>query len=123
MPSALEAIHEYYKVFSTLDLNAILSFYHQPSTFIGPPGVSTAPDRAALAALLGPMVEGLRAKGYGRSEFVDAQVTTLSDRAALVRGVAVRYAAGGPEMERIPIGYLMHRGAAGWKIAVLVVGP
>jgi len=25
-------------------------------------------------------------------------------------------------MERIPISYLMHRGEAGWKIAVLVVG-
>jgi hypothetical protein len=122
MPSALEAIHEYYNAFSTLDLSAIVSHFCEPSMTIAPQGVFSAVNRAVLADSLAPLVGGLKAKGYGRSEFVQPQVTMLGETAALVRGVAVRYTAAGPEMERIPIGYLMHRGEAGWKIAVLVVG-
>ncbi len=74
-----------------------------------------------LASAFAPVIEGLKAKGYGRSEFVEPQVTMLSETAALVQGVAVRYTAAGPELERIQISYLMHRTEAGWKIAMLVL--
>lgn len=121
MQSVLEAIHEYYKAFSTLDLSAIVSYFCEPSMTIAPQGLLSSGNRAALADSLAPIVLSLRAKGYGRSEFVQPQVTMLGETAALVRGVAVRYTAAGPEMERLPISYLMHRSEVGWKIAVLVV--
>jgi len=121
MQSALDALQEYYRVFSTLDLSAIVSYYCEPCMSIGPQGVFSAGNRAGLASAFAPMVEGLRAKGYGRSEFVEAQVTSLGETDALVRGVAVRYTATGPEMERVPFSYLMHRTDAGWKIAVIVL--
>ena len=122
MQSALEAVQEYYSVFSTLDVNAIVACYSEPCMTIAPQGVSSAASRAALADSLAPLIGGLRARGYGRSEFVQPQVTMLGETDALVRGLAIRYTAAGPEMERLPISYLMHRGEAGWKIAVLVVG-
>jgi ketosteroid isomerase-like protein len=122
MQSALEAIHEYYNAFSTLDVTAIVSYFCEPCLTIAQHAVSSAANRASLVDSLAPMVGGLKAKGYGRSEFVQPQVTMLGETAALVRGVAVRYTTAGPEMERIPISYLMHRGEAGWKIAALVVG-
>jgi ketosteroid isomerase-like protein len=121
MQSALEAVHEYYSAFSTLDLNAIASCYCEPCMWITPQGMFSAANRAALLGALGSIIEGLKAKGYGRSEFAEPQAAMLSETAALVRGVAVRYAAAGPELERIPISYLMHRTSAGWKIAVLVL--
>jgi ketosteroid isomerase-like protein len=121
MQSALETIHEYYQAFSTLDVRAIVSYFCEPSMTIGPQGVSSAGTHAVLADSLAALVDGLRAKGYGRSEFVEAHVTTIGESAALVRGVAVRYKAAGSELERVPLSYLMHRGAGGWKIAVLVV--
>src|SRR5579871_1857938 len=121
MQSALDALQEYYRVFSTLDLSAIVSYYCEPCMSIGPQGVFSAGNRAGLASAFAPMVEGLRAKGYGRSEFVEAQVTSLGETDALIRGVAVRYTATGPEMERVPFSYLMHRTDAGWKIAVIVL--
>jgi hypothetical protein len=120
MASALEAILEYYKTFSTLELSAIVSYFCEPSMTLSPRGVFSAANRGALAESLGPLVQSLRAKGYGRSEFVQPDVTMLGETAALVRGLAVRYTAAGPELERIPISYLMHRSDAGWKIAVLV---
>jgi ketosteroid isomerase-like protein len=122
MQSALEAIHEYYKAFSTLDVKAIVSYFCEPCLTIAPHRVLSAANRASLVDSLAPMLGGLKAKGYGRSEFVQPQVTLLGETAALVQGVAVRYTTAGTEMERIPISYLMHRGGAGWKIAVLVVG-
>ena len=122
MQSALEAIHEYYNTFSTLDLSAIVAHYCEPSITIAPQGVFSAGTRAVLADSLAQLVDGLRARGYGRSQFVEPQVTMLGGTTALVRGVAVRYTAAGPELERIPLSYVMHRGEAGWKIAVLVVG-
>lgn len=121
MQSALDAVREYYDVFSTLDLSAIASYYSEPCMSISPQGVFSAGNRAMLASAFAPVIEGLKAKGYGRSEFVEPQVTMLSETAALVQGVAVRYTAAGPELERIQISYLMHRAEAGWKIAMLVL--
>jgi ketosteroid isomerase-like protein len=120
MRSALEAIDEYYKAFSTLDVNAIVSYYCEPSLTIARLGVLSAANRAALADVMAPIVQSLRAKGYGRSEFIQPQVTMMGEADALVRGVAVRYTTAGPELERIPLSYLMHRTESGWKIAVLV---
>ena len=121
MASALDIIHEYYAVFSTLDLKAISGYFTEPCFSTSCQGVFSAADRTALEQALTPMVEGLRAKGYARSEFADPEVTDLSGSAALVRGVAVRYLSSGEVMERIPIAYLMHRGPAGWKIAAMVL--
>jgi ketosteroid isomerase-like protein len=121
MESALEVLHEYYKAFSSLELNAIVSHFCEPCMSIGPEGVFSAATRPELANAFAPFIETLRAKGYGRSEFAEAQVTMLSESVAFVRGLAVRYMADGREMERVQISYLMHRAETGWKIAVMVL--
>ncbi len=108
MQSPLEAIHEYYKVFSTLDVNAIVSFYCEPTMSISPQGVLSSASHAALTDALAPLVHSLRAKSYGRSEFVDPNATMLGQTDALVRGVAVRYTTAGHELERVPLSYVMH---------------
>ena len=121
MQTPLDALYEYYRAFSTLDMRAITSFYCEPSMTVAPKGVISAESHAVLENSLAPIVDGLRAKRYGRSEFVQPTVTSLGETASLVRGVAVRYTADGSEMERIPLAYLLRRTDAGWKIAVLVV--
>lgn len=120
MHTALDTIHAYYIAFSTLDLDAIVSFYSEPTMTVSRQGVFSAPTRSALADFLAPMIDGLRAKGYGRSEFIESQTTALGEADAIVRGIAVRYATAGSELERLPISYLLHRGAAGWTIAALI---
>ena len=120
MPSALETLLEYYRAFSTLDVSAIVSYFCEPSMTIARQGVFSAANHGMLANSLSPLIQSLKAKGYGRSEFVDAQVSMLGETDALIRGVAVRYSAAGPELERVRLSYLMHRNDADWKIAVLV---
>jgi hypothetical protein len=43
-----QVIAEYYRDFSTLDVQAILPYFNEPSLLVGPQGVIPIPDHAAL---------------------------------------------------------------------------
>jgi hypothetical protein len=120
MQSPLQALQEYYRAFSSLELDAIVSYFSEPCMSIGLQGLFSAGSRTELAKAFTPFVQGLRAKGYSRSEFEHREVAKLSESVVLVRGVAIRYMADG-ETERVPISYLMHLTDARWKIAVMVL--
>ena len=112
---------DYYSAFSTLDVQAILPYYHEPCLLVSPQGVVAAPTHAAMEAAFAPMREGLRARGYGRSELGMLHVKQLSATAALASGVAVRYRADGQELERVGVSYLLHKADDDrWTIAVTV---
>jgi len=119
MNEALAAIHNYYKAFSTLDLDACVPFFTLPCMFIGLRGTFAVANREDLARVLGPTFEALKTKNYQRSEFIEPQLTTLTENTALVRGVAVRYQASGTELGRVAISYMVHQGGGEWKIAVV----
>jgi hypothetical protein len=119
MNEALLAIHDYYKAFSTLDLDACVPFFTLPCMFIGLRSTFAVANREDLARVLGPTFEALKTKNYQRSEFIEPQLTTLTENTALVRGVAVRYQASGTELERVPISYILHQTGTAWTIAVI----
>ena len=121
MHPALKALHDYYGAFSSLQLSAIVSYFCEPCMSVGPQGVFSVGTRTELAHALTALVEGLRAKGYEKSEFTDPQLTTLTEQAVLLKGNAVRYLAGGQELERLSISYLLSLTSDGWKIAVMVL--
>ena len=66
-------------------------------------------------------MEGLRTREFGRSELSVGSVNSLSTSATLVTGVAIRYKRNGEELERSGVTYVVHKGEAGWKIAVIVM--
>jgi hypothetical protein len=95
---------------------------NEPSLLVGPRGVIPIPNHAALVAVFGPVMEGLRAKGYGRSEFELGYTKSLSSSVELIGGVAVRYNAGGQQLERVGITYLLHKTeSGGWKFATVIL--
>ena len=110
----------YYRDFSSLDIQAILPYFHEPSLIIGPQGVFAAPTRSVLATALVPVLEGLRGRGYGRSELSVRQLKPLSPATILVMGVALRFKVDGQELERAGVTYLLQKVDQQWKIAVLV---
>ena len=116
-----QVIADYYRDFSTLNVQAILPYFNQPSLLVGPQGVIPIPDRSALVAVFGPVMEGLRAKGYGRSELELGDIKSLSSSAALISGVAVRYKTDGQQLERVGITYLLHKTESGWKFATVIL--
>jgi hypothetical protein len=116
-----QVMADYYRDFSTLNVQAILPYFNEPSLLVGPQGVIPIPDRAALVAVFGPVMEGLRAKGYGRSELDLGYVKSLSSSAALIGGVAVRFKTDGQQLERVGVTYVLHKTESGWKFAAVVV--
>jgi hypothetical protein len=116
-----QVIADYYRDFSSLNVQAILPYFNEPSLLVGPQGVIPIPDRAALVAVFGPVMEGLRAKGYGRSELELGYVKSLSSSAALIGGAAVRYKTDGQQLERVGITYVLHKTESGWKFATVIL--
>ena len=96
-----QVLADYYRDFSTLNVQSILPYFTEPSLLVGPQGVIPIPNHAALVAVFGPVMEALRVKGYGRSELRCGYVKSLSASAALMGGVAVRYKTDGHELDRV----------------------
>ncbi len=119
--AASQVLFDYYTAFSSLDVRAILDYFNEPCLFLGPAGAFVVPDSETLAVMLRPVMEGLRARGYSRSELDIGQIKRLSARTVMAIGVAIRYRTDGQELERVGVTYLLQNGEAGWKIAVLVL--
>jgi ketosteroid isomerase-like protein len=117
----IRVLADYYAAFSTLDIQAVLPYFHEPSMLIGPQGIGAAPTYAVLTTAFTPAMEGLRARGFGRSELSVRNVQSLSATTTLVTGVAVRYKADGQELERVGVTYVLQKVDTHWKIAVLIV--
>lgn len=119
--AVIQALADYYAAFSTLDVQTVLPYFHEPSVLIGPQGVFVAPTYAILTTAFTPAMEGLRARGFGRSELSVRNVKSLSATATLVTGVALRYDVVGQELERVGVTYMLHKVDTRWKIAVLIL--
>jgi hypothetical protein len=86
----VRVLNEYYSAFSTLRIEAVLPYFHEPSLLIGPQGAFAATTHTLLATAVTPAIEGLRARGLGRTELTVRNLKLLSATAALVEGVAQR---------------------------------
>jgi hypothetical protein len=122
MNEPLVAIHDYYKALSTLDLNACASFFTLPCMFVLLQGTFPVYKRDELFSWLYQVIEALRTTHHVRTEFLEAQLTSLNEKTVLARGLAVRYPASGTELERIPVSYLVYQTGAAWRIAVVTSG-
>ena len=119
--AALRTLADYYRAFSTLEVQAVWPYFHEPSLLISPQGVFAAPTFAALATVFRPTMEGLRTREFSRSELSVRNVKSLSASATLVTGVAIRYKRNGQELERAGVTYVLHKAETDWKIAVIIL--
>lgn len=119
--AVIRLLTDYYAAFSTLDVQAVLPYFHEPSLGMGPQGVFAAPTHDVLTTAFTSAIEGLRARGFGRAELIVRKVKPLSATATSVTGVAVRYKLDGQELERNGVTYVLHKADARWKIAVLIL--
>ena len=125
--SLRQVLSDYYAAFSTLEIQAVLPYFHQPALLIGPQGVTALPTPVALVPVFAPVMEDLRRQDYQRSEYDLQQLKLLDNKSALVTGVAIRYARDGKELSRAGLTYLLHKTgetsgrAEAWKFAVMVL--
>jgi hypothetical protein len=111
----------YIQTFQTLDPRATLPYFHVPCMFIPPQGVRVLATAADVEALLVQVMDGLKARGYARSELTDLHVHQMSKDTALVSVSRVRYKTEGEQLERLGETYTLHRTEDGWKIAVAMI--
>ena len=116
-----KALTDYYRAFSTLDAQAVLPYFHEPSQLVSPAGVVPTPTRAAVAAAFQPIMDGLRARWFAKSELINLHLKRLSISTVIAGGVAVRQKTDGHELERAGVVYLMQQATAGWQIATVVI--
>ena len=112
---------KYIQTFQTLGPHATLPYFHVPCMFIPPQGVRVLATAADVEALLTQIMEGLKTRGYARSELWDRHVKQMSGNTALVSVSRVRYATDGRELERFGETYTLCRTEAGWKIVVAMI--
>jgi ketosteroid isomerase-like protein len=116
-----QALTDYYRAFSTLDAQAVLPYFHEPSQLVGPAGVIATPTRAAVVAVFQPVMDALRARGFAKNELTHLHLKGLSATTAIAGGAAVRRKTDGQELERAGVVYLMQKTGAGWQIATIVI--
>src|SRR5438552_2754473 len=92
-----QVLTDYYRAFSTLDAQAVRPYFLEPSQLVSPAGVVPTPTRAAVSAAFQPVMETLRARGFGKSELMNLHVKRLSASTAIAGGVAVRRKTDGQE--------------------------
>ena len=118
---ATQFLKDYYATFSTLDIESIATFFQEPCIFISPQGVVAAQTSEHIKDIFKLIAEGLRSKGYGRSELINLKVQRLSAATMLASGIADRYKANGEELERVGVTYVLQKSDDGWKIAVIII--
>ncbi|MGB8433589.1 MAG: nuclear transport factor 2 family protein [Burkholderiales bacterium] len=117
----VQAFRNYVQAFQTLDLHTTLTYFHLPCMFISPQGVHVLLTAADVETLLTQVMQGLKARGYARSELLDLHVNQMGSNTALVTVSRVRYAADGQELERFGETYTLRRIEDGWKIVVAMI--
>ena len=116
-----QVLTDYYSAFSTLDAQAVLPYFHEPSQLVSPSGVVPTPTRAAVAAAFQPVMEGLRSRNFAKSELINLHLKRLSVNTVIAGGVAVRRKTDGQELERAGVVYLLQKTNAGWEVATVVI--
>ena len=110
----------YFKDFSNLDLNAIVSYFHNPCTFIVPQDVFVFTSVSQVEEFWGPRFDELKAQGFGRTERAEANIKVLNDNTAIASSKAIRYTEDGSELERRGATFALRKTDGGWKIVTLI---
>ena len=111
----------YAQAFQTLNPQAMISYCHLPCMLISSQGVLVMEDPAGVEALFTKMAEGLKTRGYARSELRDFHLKQVSANTAFLSVSRVRYKTDGQELERFSETYTFRNTVDGWKIAVATI--
>ena len=121
--SAEQTIRTYTDAFAAGDVGAIADHCWEPFMWMTAQQVMLLAGRPETEATYGKALEALRTRGYSHSVWTSLKAQALGPVTAIVSGVAVRYAGGTRELERIGATYIVRQASDRWKIAVLVSHP
>ena len=115
-----QLLNNYFRDFSNLDLDAIVSYFHIPCTFIVPQEVLVFTSVTQVEEFWGPRFDDLKAQRFGRTERAEANIKVLNDNTAVTSSKAIRYTEDGTELERRGATFAIRKTDDGWKIVTLI---
>ncbi len=110
-----------FRHFRRCERQPLLPYLHLPCMFIAPQGVAVMSNATEVESLLDRMMEGLKARGYARSELTDVEAIPLSENIVLVSVSRARYKKDGSQLERVGETYTFRKIDNGWKIVTATV--
>lgn len=119
--AVLRVFHEFVGGFQALRASTVASYLHLPCMFVSSRGVAAMSDAAEIESFLATMMQGLKARGYERSELTAVAILPMSDGIILISVRRIRYRCDGSELERLGETYTFRRINDGWKIVTAMV--
>ena len=119
--AAAQTFRDYVQAFQSLRPSAVVGYFHLPFVLIADGGVRAVTESGALEALLGQVMDGLKARGFARSEITEMRAHRLSEKLAVVSVRRIRYKIDGGELERLGETYTFRQVDNLWKIAAAIV--
>lgn len=110
----------YFRDFSNLDLDAIVSYFHHPCTFIVPNDVFVFSSASEIEGFWRPRFDDLKTQKFDHTERAEAGIKVLNDNTALASSKAIRYAEDGSELEHRGATFALRKTDDGWKIVTLI---
>ena len=117
----VQTFTSYVEAFQTLNPQAPLPNCHVPCVFIAPQGVLVMASIDEIEKFFTRVMEGLKARGYARSELTTLEVKQMSGDVALVSVSRARYKIDGQELQRVGETYTLRNTGQGWKIVVAMI--
>jgi ketosteroid isomerase-like protein len=118
--AALQALTGYLAANVALDPKQVVSYYHELFMLVSTGRTTSFATREDLERWVESNQASLRARGYGRGEWPQLQMSLLSSGTAIASVLIVRYKTDGQELERFGATYVLRKVGNGWKVAVLV---
>lgn len=102
-------------------VDGLFDYYGVPLLLTSDAGASHLLEREQGVAVLQSMVDGLQAAGCDHTETLASRTTVLNASSALHEGTFARATAGGTEIERLAVTYVVTDGAAGRRISAVLM--
>lgn len=117
------ALDAYVTAFASLDVDAVVPFYHEPCLFVAPQGVTLAASRETSRQIASFLIEHARSQGYKRTRIESLRAQPLGDESAFLSGTFERLGAEDQPIGRFGFAYLMQRSGESWQIVAAVAYP
>lgn len=106
----------------THDISQLLEYYGVPLLLTTDATAVTLTGDDEVADAVGQQIERLRTAGYDRTETLDSETTMINATTALHRADFAWLRAGGSEIARLRVTYVITHADSGHRISALMVG-
>ena len=112
-----QVFRDYVESFRSLKPDGVVPYCDVPCLFISAQGTRMMKDTGEVTAFIAQLMEGLKARGFARSDLAELKVNQMSAHIVVVSVKRIRYKTEGQELERLGETYVFRKNAESWKIA------